>query len=178
MAKINLTSVPTKSLLNVIIFGGGIILFVLLAIIPAQRESKALDGRIEEISERIKEEQILTPLYDSLLKKTQMKPPEGLNVVPLEKLKRGETDKVGRTFQKMAKESNLQLAEYSPEIQSMIGETGNLKVSLLLRGDFFNLQPFLLQICRLPYLDKIEEITIKSASDTKEFRLRLHLARE
>ncbi|MGA8281584.1 MAG: hypothetical protein WB853_11880, partial [Desulfobacterales bacterium] len=65
MAKINLTSVPTKSLLNVIIFGGGIILFVLLAIIPAQRESKALDGRIEEISERIKGEQILTPLYDS-----------------------------------------------------------------------------------------------------------------
>lgn len=178
MAKINLTSVPTKSLLNVIIFGGGIILFVLLAIIPAQRESKALDGRIEEISERIKEEQILTPLYDSLLKKAQMKPPEGLNVVPLKKLKRGETDKVGRTFQKMAKESNLQLAEYSPEIQSMIGETGNLKVSLLFRGDFFNLQPFLLQICQLPYLDKIEEITIKSASDTKEFRLRLHLARE
>jgi hypothetical protein len=40
------------------------------------------------------------------------------------------------------------------------------------------LQSFLLQICRLPYLDKIEEITIKSASDTKEFRLRLLLARE
>ena len=178
MAKINLTSVPTKSLLNVIIFGGGIILFVLLAILPAQRESKALDSRIEEISGRIKEEQILTPLYESLLKKTQMKPPAGLNVLPLEKLKRDETDKVGRTFQGMAKESNLQLAEYSPDIQSMIGETGTLKVSMLQNGDYYNLQPFLLQICRLPYLEKIEAITIKSASDTKEFRLRLLLARE
>ena len=93
-------------------------------------------------------------------------------------MKRDETDKVGRTFQEMARESKLQLAEYSPEIQSMIGETGTLKVSMLLKGDFFNLQPFLLQICRLPYLDTIEEITIKSASDTKEFRLRLLLARE
>jgi hypothetical protein len=178
MGKINLTSIPTKSLLNVIIFGGGIILFVLLAILPAQRESEALDRRIDEISGRIKEEQILTPLYESLLKKTQMKPPAGMNVVPVEKLKRDETEKVGRTFQEMARESELQLAEYSPEIQSMIGETGTLKVSMLLKGDFFNLQPFLLQICRLPYLDKIEEITIKSAGDTKEFRLRLLLARE
>jgi hypothetical protein len=178
MAKINLTSVPKKSLLNVVIFGGGIILFVLLAILPAQRESEALDKRIDEVSGRIKEEQILTPLYESLLKKAQMKPPAGLNVVAAEKLKRDETDKVGRTFQEMAIESKLQLADYSPEIQSMIGETGNLKVSMLLKGDFFNLQPFLLQICRLPYLDKIEEITIKSAGDTKEFRLRLVLARE
>jgi hypothetical protein len=40
------------------------------------------------------------------------------------------------------------------------------------------LQSFLLQLCRLPYLDKIEEITLKSSSDTKEFRLRLLLARE
>ena len=71
-------------------------------------------------------------------------------------MKRDETDKVGRTLQGMAKESNLQLAEYSPEIQSMIGETGTLKVSLLLKGDFFNLQPFLLQICRLPYLDAVD----------------------
>jgi hypothetical protein len=178
MAKINLTSVPTKSLLNVVIFGGGVILFVVLAILPAQRESAALDSRIEEISGRIKEEQILTPLYESLLKKTQMKPPAGLDVLPPQKLKRDETDTVGRTFQKMARESSLQLAEYSPEIQSMIGETGTLKVSMLLKGDFFNLRPFLLQICRLPYLDKIEEITIKSAGDTKEFRLRLLLARE
>jgi len=178
MGKISLTSVPTKSLLNGVVFGGGIVLFVLLAILPAQRESEALDRRIDEISARIKEEQILTPLYESLLKKTQMKPPAGLNVVPVEKLKQNETDKVGRTFQEMARESKLQLAGYSPEIQSMIGETGTLKVSLLLKGDFFNLQPFLLQVCRLPYLDKIEEITITSASDTKELRLRLLLARE
>ncbi len=178
MAKVNLTSVPTKSLLNLVIFGAGILLFVLLAILPAQKESKALDVRIAEISAQIKEEQILTPLYESLLRKTQIEPPNGLDVVPLEKLKRGEPDGLGQTFLALATRSNLQLTEYSLEIESMIRETGNLSVSVLLKGEFLNLQPFLLEICRLPYLDKIEEITIKSAGDTQEFRLRFLLARE
>jgi hypothetical protein len=178
MAKVNLTSVPTKSLLNLVIFGGGILLFLLLAILPAQKESKALDARIAEISAQIKEEQILTPLYESLLRKTQIEPPNGLDVVPLEKLKRGETDGLGQTFLALATRSNLQLTEYSLEIESMLRETGNLSVSVLLKGEFLNLQPFLLEICRLPYLDKIEEITIKPAGDTQEFRLRFSLARE
>jgi len=178
MAKISLASIPTKSLINVIIFGGGIVLFVLLAILPAQRESRALDARIAEISMRIKEEQILTPLYESLLKKTQMNPPAGLDIVPKEKLKRKETDKVRQTFQDLARQSDLQLAEYSPEIQSMIGEAGHMKVKLLLKGEFLNFQPFLLEVSRLPYLDRIEELTIKSARDTKEFRLHVFLARE
>ncbi|MFZ0242496.1 MAG: hypothetical protein WAL90_12690 [Desulfobacterales bacterium] len=178
MAKISLTSIPTKSLINVIIFGGGIVLFVLLAILPAQRESRALDARIDEIRMRIKEEQILTPLYESLLKKAQMNPPAGLNLVSPEKLKRHETAKVRQTFQDLARQSDLHLFEYSPEIQSMIGEAGNMKVSLLLKGEFLNFQPFLLDVLRLPYLDRIEDLTIKSAPDTKEFRLHLFLVRE
>ncbi len=178
MAKISLASIPTKSLINVVVFGGGIVLFVLLAILPAQRESRALDARIDEIGLRIKEGQILTPLYESLLKKAEMNPPAGLDPVRPEKLTRDETAKVRNTFQDLARQSDLQLLEYSPEIQSMIGEAGTMKVSLLLKGEFLNFQPFLLEVSRLPYLEGIEELTIKSTHDTKEFRLRLFLVRE
>ena len=178
MAQLNLKSIPSKSLLRVLIFGGGVALFVVLAVLPSIKESKALDNQIVEINARIKEQQILTPVYDSLVKKSEMKPPEGLDVIPLKKLKRNETDKVAQVFQEMARQSKLQLADYAPEIQTLIGEADSMKVNVLLKGEFINLQPFLRHVCQLPYLVKIEEIAIESVRDTKEMRLRLWLARE
>ena len=178
MALLNLKSIPTKSLLRVLIFGGGVVLFVLLAILPSIRESKALDRQIVEINARIKEQQILVPVYDSLLKKSEMNPPEGLAVIPLKKLKRNETDRVAQVFQEMARQSKLQLTDYAPEIQSLIGESETMKVNVLLKGEFINLQPFLRRVCKLPYLVKIEEISIESVRDTKEMSLRFWLARE
>ena len=178
MAQFNFTSLPTKSLLRVFFFGGGVLLFVLLAILPSLKESKALDNQIVDIKARIKEQQLLSPVYSSLLKKSKMNPPLGLNVVPLKKLKRNETDKVAQVFQEMARQSNLLLADYAPEIQSLIGDTETMKVNVLLKGEFIDLQPFLNQLSQLPYLVKMEEIAIKSVKDTKEMHLRLWLARE
>ncbi len=178
MAQFNLTSLPPKSLLRVIFFGGGVLLFVLLAILPSLKESKALDNQIVDINARIKERQLLTPVYDSLLKKSKMQPPAGLDVVPLKKLKRNETDKVALVFQEMARQNKLILADYAPEIQSLIGDAETVKVNVLLKGEFIDLQPFLNQLCQLPYLVKMEEIAIKSVKNTKEMRLRLWLARE
>ena len=178
MAQLNLTALPTKSLMRVIIFGGGVFLFVLLAILPSFKEFKALDEQIVDINARIKEQQILTPVFDSLLKKSEMNPSEGLNVIQPIKLKRSETDKVAQVFQGMARQNNLLMADYAPDIQTLIGDTETMKVNVLLKGEFISLQPFLRQLCQLPYLVKIEEIAIQSVRDTKEMRLRVWLARE
>lgn len=178
MAQFNLTLIPTKSLLRIFIFGGGVLLFILLAILPSFKESKALDEQIVAINARIKEQQLLSPVYDSLLKKSQTKPPVGLNVVPPKKLKRDEIDKIAQVLKEMARQSNLVLEDYAPEIQSLIGETDTMKVNVLLKGEFIDLQPFLNQLLQLPYLVMMEEIAIKSVKDTKEIRLRLWLARE
>lgn len=178
MAHFNFASVSTKSLLRIIIFSGGAVLFFLLAILPSLKESRALDSQIIDINARIKEQQLLSPVYDSLLKKSEMKPPAGLNVVQPKKLKRDETDKVAQAFQEMARQSKLMLVDYTPEIQSLIGESDTLKVGVQLRGEFINMQTFLRQLCLLPYLVKFEEISVHSVKDSKEMRLRLWLARE
>ena len=178
MAQLNLASISTKSLLRIIIFSSGVVLFFLLAILPSLRESRALDNQIIDINARIKEQQLLTPVYDSLLKKSEMKPPAGLNIVQPKKLKRDETDKVAQTLQDMARQSNLLLADYTPEIQSLIGESDTLKVAVQLRGEFISMQTFLRQLYQLPYLVKFEEISVQSVKDSKEMRLRLWLARE
>lgn len=178
MAKVKLTSMPTQTLSYVIILGGGVVLFLLLAILPAHKDSMALDFQIENVSTKIEEQKILTPVYESLLKKAQLKPPEGLNFVPQQKLKAGETSKVAARFEELAKDSKLNLVKFAPAVETLINRSGFLMVDIELRGEFINLHPFLLELCQLPYLEQIEEIQIHSERDAKQMNIRMWLASE
>ena len=178
MAKVKLTSVSTQTLSYFIILGGGVILFLLLAILPAHKETAALDFEIDNVSTKIEEQKILTPVYESLMKKAQLNPPEGLNFVPKEKLKTEDTRKVATRFNEMARNSRLTLVEFTPAVETLINRSGYLMIDIELRGEFINLHPFLLELCQLPYLEQIEEIKIRSVRDTKEMKIRLWLASE
>lgn len=178
MANVKLSSLPTQTLSYLIILGGGVILFLLLAILPAHKETAALDFEIENVNNKIAEQKILTPVYESLLKKVKLEPPAGLNYVPKEKLKPDETRKVATRFDQIARESQLTLIEFSPAVETLINRSGYLMLDIELRGEFINLHPFLLKVCQLPYLEQIEEIKIRSVRDTKEMKIRMWLATE
>jgi hypothetical protein len=178
MAKLSFSALPTRSLMYVIIFGGGILLFVLLGILPAQKETEALELQIENINGRIEEQKILTPVYENLLKRTEIKTPNGLDLAPKEKIKKGQTEEVAAAFQEMAFVSHLNLLDFRPDLDSVIGNTGFLKVNLVMSGEFINLHSFLMQMCKLPYLELIEQISIRSVRDTKEIRIQAWLAHE
>ena len=178
MAKVKISSLSTQTLSYFIILGGGVVLFLLLAIWPAHKETAALDFEIDNVHTKIAEQKILTPVYESLLKKAQLQPPEGLNFVPKEKLKTGDTRKVATRFDEMARQSKLTLVEFTPAVETLINRSGFLMVDIELRGEFINLHPFLLQMCQLPYLEQIEEIKIRSVRDTKEMKIRMWLATE
>jgi hypothetical protein len=178
MAKTKTSQLPTKSIAYFVILGGGIVLFILLGIMPAQKRSEALDFQIENIQTRIAEQKILTPVYENLLKKVQLKPPEGVNFRPQEKLKTGQTEEIAGIFQDLARKSNLELIEFTPELDSVIRNSGFLQVGLMLKGEFINLHPFLMDVCQLPYMEMIEQISIQSAKSTKEIRIKIWLAHE
>jgi hypothetical protein len=173
MARIALTSLPTKSLLYLLIFGGGIALFVLIVILPTQNTAKNLDQEIEKIKGRIEEQKILSPLYNLLKKKSRITPPEGLIMPKKEKLVRGDTQKITSTFQKISADSGLKLAEFRPDVNTILNNAEFLKVDVLLEGKFFNLQNFLIQVCQLPYLELIEVIKINPVKDTNQFGLQI-----
>lgn len=178
MAKINIPALPTKSLAPLVIYGGGIVLFILLAIMPAHRESAALNFEIENMNSRVEEQKILSPVYENLLKKAQLKPPESLEFIEKKKLKRGETEAIANMLRDMAGSSKLKLVEFSPKVETIISGTGLLMVDFMLKGEFINLQPFLLQLCQTPYLEQVEQIRIRSVRDTNEIRIRIWLAYE
>lgn len=178
MARIELSSLPTKSLLYPLIFGGAIAIFVIIAILPAQNTSVRLDQEIGQIKSKIEEQKILSPVYRSLKKKSKISPPEGLSLPKKEKLVRGDTQKISATFLEIAAKSNLRLAEFRPDVNTILNDSEYLMINILVEGEFFDLQNFLIQLCQLPYLELIERISIKPVKNTKEFRLQIWMMQE
>lgn len=173
-----MASVPTQSLLKVVIFVGGLVLFVLLAILPVRKESAALDLQIETLRNRIEEQSLLMPLYENLVKKTQTQPPEAIDRIEKASLERGGTERVVEQLNQMAENNRLTLVTFSPSIETILGQSKYLSVDMVLQGEFINMRPFLLELCRLPYLAQVKSIQIESEKDVRQIRLQAWLLQE
>ncbi len=65
-----------------------------------------------------------------------------------------------------------------PDVDSLIGGAGFLKMTVVLKGELFDLHNFLVLLGEEPYLEHIEQIQIRTAQNLKEIRLKLWMARE
>ena len=70
-----LSILPTQSLIYFLICGAGILFFVFMIIVPTQKTSAELDKEFVKISDRIEEQRILKPVFESLLKQAKKKNP-------------------------------------------------------------------------------------------------------
>ena len=178
MAKLNLSKLPKKSLITLCIYLGVIAVFIFLIIIPNQRESEAIDIQITDLNTRIEEQKILKPIYQNLQKKPGLEPPDGMAPLKKKKLKKSETDMVAGKLSDMAIRSNLNLLKYTPKVETIISGSGLFMIDFILTGEFINLQPFLMELCQTPYLERIENVQIRAAKDANEFKFRIWLAYE
>lgn len=169
---------PTKSLINLLVFCGILVLFVFLAILPSNKESGNLDFEINNIKMRIEEQKILTPVYESLLKKATIKPPAGIAIPAQKKLSRNQTREISTTFQDLANQTMLELVDITPNVGSLLNESGYLTIDMVLKGEFINLHAFLVKLGQIPYVELIEQITIRSITNTKEIKVKVWLAHE
>jgi hypothetical protein len=133
---------------------------------------------IAKIKSRIEEQKILRPVYKSLINKSKITPPEGLVMPKKEKLVRGDIKKLTKTFKKIADNSGLELAELRPDVNTILNSADFLMADVLLEGEFFDLQNFLIQVCQLPYIELIEEIKIKPVKNTNQFGIQVWMMQE
>ena len=66
-----LSLLPTQTLINILLCGAGVIAFIFLIIIPNQNISDELDQEIEKLNDRIEQQRILRPVFDSLLERAK-----------------------------------------------------------------------------------------------------------
>ena len=167
-----------QSLIYFLICGAGIIIFVILIIIPAQKTSAELDREIKKLNARLDEQRILKPVFDKLLRQVNKK---GLTTLPAPKkvkLARGDIHKISEHLLETAQRYDLTLRDIQTDVKAL----GNNAEYLLLRihatGDFKKFRAFLVDLGNLPSFEQIEEIQIRAIENSREFKLKIWLAQQ
>ena len=173
-----LSFLPTQSLFLLLLCGAGIIVFVFLIILPTQNTSEQLDKDILRISDRIEEQRILKPVFESLLKRAKRKNPSDLPTTKSVKLDRADISKLSEDLQEMAFRHGLKVQDMKTDVAALIGKSGYLQMRMNLTGAFLDFRGFLVDLGTIPSLEIIEEIQVRAIEGSREFNIKMWLAQK
>ena len=170
--------VPTRNTFVILIFGGGMLLFMLLAIFPNYISYNNIEHEISILKYKIEEQKILSPIFEDLSKKAQFQKPESLPFPSAEKLSTDDTDKITLIIRDIIETNGFTLENITTDLESLMTGSGNLKMSVNIVGDFHKLRDVLLDLGNLPYLDHIEVIQVDSFGDKNKIILTIWVSQE
>jgi hypothetical protein len=173
-----LEKLPSRNVILILIFGAGIILFVLLSIFPNYMAYSNITQEIATLKGQIEEQKILSPIFNDLTKKARFDEPDNLPFPKPEKLDKNETGKISAVIQEIIQRNDFKLENITTDVYSLTQKPGTLKLNVQMTGDFLNLRNVLLQLGALPYLKHIETIQIDSRGTGSKIQLKLWLAQQ
>jgi len=177
MAEPNLgIKIPRNSIIYIIVCLTGIVILIFGGIVPANMEIGKLVKQTAEIKFRIEEQKRLAPFHQSMQSKIEQKDSEILPLPSKGKLALAMIDTIPAALGTTANMSGMSLLSAVTNLNDLTGDTQLLSVSAVLKGDFFNLRKFLINLGNIPYVHHIEEISISQKPDTREFSLKIWVA--
>ena len=170
-----LSILPTQSIVYCLICGAGIIAFIFLIIIPSKKTSAELDRDIATVTDRIEEQRILRPVFDSLLKRAKQKepiePPAVKEITPPS----GGINEITDLLRNIAREHGLEMKDISTDVTALMKNNKNMTMRIDLAGKFMQFRDFLLDLSAISTLEEIEEIQIHAIEGTREYALKIRM---
>ena len=173
-----LSILPTQSIIYCLICGVGIIAFIFMIIIPSRNTSAELDRDIQKVNDQIEEQRILRPVFESLLKQAKKKDPTEMPAAPTFKLAGGGVDEITDLLREIALRNNLEMKDISTDVTALMKNNKNMTMRIDLAGKFMQFRDFLLDLSAISALEKIEAIRIRAIEGTREYDLRIRMARK
>jgi len=172
------SKLPTRNVIVISVLGGGVLLFILLSIFPNYLAYSNINHEISSLQNQIEEQKLLSPIFSDLSAKAKFKDPDNLPFPPRAQLSKNETGNIAAIIQKIIQQNNFYLVSILTDVGGLLEDSGILKISIEMTGDFMNLRNMILQLGALPYLDHIEFVRIDSHSETQQFQLKIWIAQE
>jgi Tfp pilus assembly protein PilO len=169
-------NLPKQSLTYIGLGVIAILLFIFLGIVPAGKSLADLDVRTTEVKYRIEEQKALAPFYQSLKDRSGKEDMKFLPLPAKGSLPHARISTISTVFGDAARSSGMSLISANPQLAAMSGGAQTLPVNVTLQGNFMNFRKFLISIGGIPYMQRIEEISIQEAPGAREFKLKILLA--
>jgi hypothetical protein len=153
----------------------GLLAFLLLVIYPNYRNMKEYDRQISALKREIALRQSLAPLYAKLIEKVRIAPSVALSLPDKTKLDIENASRLTQLFQTIAQHTDLTLESVTPDAQAVEQGDGRLKIDVVFRGDFLNVQPLINTIVEKSFVERIVGIQIQSTERNKWIKLSVSL---
>jgi hypothetical protein len=160
----------------IVTYIGIIVLFVLVGIFPLYHYNSNLVEENKKLKNQIEEQKKLQPIYSTLLKTIDNKDSRVLPNPGKTTILRGETGKFQDDVRMIADKAGLTMVSLKPDLSTLAGSSTSLLSNVVLKGEFANFRKMLIGLGDVPYLDRIEEISIQQYPDYLEFRMKIWIA--
>jgi hypothetical protein len=165
----------TRSGINFLLCFGGIVAFILLVVFPNHMMLVRLDERIEAISARIDEQEILHPFFKKLLKNVRRKQKFEWPFPGKDARSINEHADIISVIREMAISKNLILDEIKQDLPSLILGSRYQMLDMSLKGRLADIRRFLIEIISLPQTRQTERIEIRTVQNSRDRRLNLKI---
>ncbi len=169
-------NIPRQSILYIGMCLIGIAIFLLGGILPASRTLAELDARTATARYRLEEQKTLAPFHQTLKEGEERKESDVLPMPERGRIPQAKIDTIPLNLGNAAKTSGMSLVSAVPNLKAMTGDATLLPVNVVLRENFADFRKFLIALGGIPYVEHVEEITIQSKTDAREYRLTLWVA--
>ncbi|PID40759.1 MAG: hypothetical protein CR984_01515 [Proteobacteria bacterium] len=153
----------------VVVCALGLFAFMVLVIYPNYRTLAEQDRQIAALNEEITLRRSLAPIYQKLVKKVRISPSAQLKIPQRKALNTDDTTRLTGLFQGIAATADLVLESVIPDVRDLNQAEGRLKVDVVFRGAFLNLQTLINTIAAQGYVDRIETIQVRSDNSSKKW---------
>ncbi len=162
----------------IVICAACIAAFALVGIYPNERLINQIDTDIETLRAQAKTQEVLFPVFKDLLKEAQQSVPESLPIPDKGQMADNAITRINTIFNEIATENKVEFSNATPDARSYLEESGFLTINVSFGGDFFDFRNLLFSICRLPYLESIDQLRIETIGDKKLINLKLRLSQK
>lgn len=166
---------------NLLYLGGclfGIIVVFMVIIYPNITMLRDTDEEILSLSQKVQTQELLYPVYLQLLEEITNKIPTKLPVPKSHKIANNDIARVNETFRAIAEENNVSFISAIPDARTYLEDMGFLSMKVTFAGDFFDLRSLMLGVCRLPYLESIDEMRMETFNRKKRLSFKIKVAQE
>ncbi len=170
-------NIPRQSIVCIGLCLVSVLILVLAGFLPASRTMAELEAKKATAQYKIEEQKTLAPFFQAFREIEGRKSSEILPLTAKAKLPRAQIDILPLNMKTAAQISGMSLISANPNLKEMItGGAQFLPVSVVLRGDFAQFRKLLIHLGSIPYVEHIEEISIRIKPDAREYKMTIWIA--
>jgi hypothetical protein len=167
---------PVRTLIYLSVSIFIVVTFLLVIVYPYYQSLATLDKEIDGMYRRAEKQKVLLPLYMKLVEKSEASVPDKLILPSRKSLSKNNIDLIPSFIKGIARKSGMKVIAINPDLTTLTTKKDLLLIYATVRGSFFDVRNFLIELGKVPAVDHIEEIDIRQKVTDKECKLKLWLA--